>query len=80
METPDVPRALTACRAHGLRFDLMRTSFFLSRRALKPSAHSEMAAWQDKVFLSLARRAHVASQYFRIPTERVVEVGTQVAV
>jgi KUP system potassium uptake protein len=80
MEDPNVPRALAACRQHGLKIDLMRTSFFLSRRALRPAAQSRMPRWQEHLFIALARQAHDASQYFGIPTERAVEVGTQIAV
>jgi KUP system potassium uptake protein len=80
METPNVPKALAIARKEGLHFDIMSTSFFLSRRALKPSAHSGMPRWQDRLFIGLARSANDASDFFRIPTGRVVEVGTQVTV
>ena len=53
---------------------------FLSRRALKPAAHSGMPRWQDLLFIRLSRSANDATDYFQIPTDRVVEVGTQVAV
>ena len=58
----------------------MKTSFFLSRRTLKLAEHSVMPRWQDRLFIVLARSADDASTYFRIPTERVVEIGTQVTV
>jgi KUP system potassium uptake protein len=58
----------------------MSTSFFLSRRVLRPAAQSEMPRWQDRLFISLARSASDATDYFQIPTGRVVEVGTQVSV
>jgi KUP system potassium uptake protein len=80
MESPNVPRALAVARKHGWHFDIMSTSFFLSRRALKPSAHSGMPRWQDRLFIRLARSASDASDFFPIPTGRVVEVGTQVTV
>jgi KUP system potassium uptake protein len=80
METPNIPKALPACRALGWKFDVMRTSFFLSRRSLKPSAQSEMPSWQDRLFIGLARSANDVSQHFRIPTSRAVEVGSQVTV
>src|SRR5258708_3643984 len=78
METPNVPRALAIARKHGWQFDIMSTSFFLSRRALKPAAHSGMPRWQDRLFIMLTRIANDATDYFQIPTGRVVEVGTQV--
>jgi len=80
MEQPNVPKALAIARKHGWQFDIMSTSFFLSRRALKPSAKSGMPSWQDHLFIWLARSASDATDFFQIPTGRVVEVGTQVTV
>jgi KUP system potassium uptake protein len=80
MESPNVPKALAIARKLGWQFDIMSTSFFLSRRALKPAAHSGMPRWQDRVFILLARSANDATDYFQIPTNRVVEVGTQVTI
>ncbi len=80
MEQPNVPKALVIARKHGWQFDIMSTSFFLSRRALKPSASSGMPSWQDHLFIMLARSASDATDFFQIPTGRVVEVGTQVTV
>jgi len=80
MESPNVPRALAIARKLGWQFDIMSTSFFLSRRALKPAAHSGMPRWQDHLFIWLSRTANDATDYFQIPSGRVVEVGTQVTV
>ena len=80
MELPNVPKALAIARKHGWLFDIMSTSFFLSRRALKPAAHSGMPRWQDRLFIGLAKSASDATDFFQIPTGRVVEVGTQVTV
>jgi KUP system potassium uptake protein len=80
MEQPNVPKALAIARKHGWQFDIMSTSFFLSRRSLKPSAKSGMPSWQDHLFIWLARSASDATDFFQIPTGRVVEVGTQVTV
>jgi KUP system potassium uptake protein len=80
METPNIPKALAIARKLGWQFDIMSTSFFLSRRALRPAPHSGMPRWQDRLFISLARSANDATDYFQIPTDRVVEVGTQVTV
>ncbi len=80
MESPNVPKALAVARKHGWHFDIMSTSFFLSRRALKPASHSAMPRWQDRLFIGLAKSASDATDFFHIPTGRVVEVGTQVAV
>ena len=80
METPNVPKALAIARKLGWQFDIMSTSFFLSRRTLKPAAHSGMPQWQDRLFIALTRWANDATDYYKIPTGRVVEVGTQVTV
>jgi KUP system potassium uptake protein len=80
MERPNVPQALAIARKLGWQFDIMSTSFFLSRRALRPAARSGMPRWQDRLFIRLARAANDATDYFQIPTGRVVEVGTQVTI
>ncbi len=80
MESPNVPKALVIARKLGWQFDIMATSFFLSRRALKPAVHSGMPRWQDLLFIRLSRSANDATDYFQIPTGRVVEVGTQVTI
>jgi KUP system potassium uptake protein len=80
MESPNVPKALAIARKLGWQFDIMSTSFFLSRRALKPAAHSGMPRWQDHLFIALSRSSNDATDYFQIPTGRVVEVGTQVTI
>ena len=80
MEIPNVPRALAIARQLGWQFDIMSTSFFLSRRSLKPAVQSGMPRWQDRLFIALARSANDATDYFHIPTGRVVEVGTQVTI
>ena len=80
MEQPNVPKALAIARKHGWQFDIMSTSFFLSRRTLRPSPQSGMPSWQDHLFIALARSAADATDFFQIPTGRVVEVGTQVTV
>ncbi|HET7804710.1 MAG TPA: potassium transporter Kup [Pseudolabrys sp.] len=80
METPNVPKALAIARKLGWQFDIMSTSFFLSRRALKPATRSGMPRWQDRLFIGLTRFANDATDYFQIPTGRVVEVGTQVTI
>ena len=80
METPNVPRALAIARKLGWQFDIMSTSFFLSRRSRKPAVRAGMPRWQDRLFIMLTRMANDATDYFQIPTGRVVEVGTQVTI
>jgi KUP system potassium uptake protein len=80
METPSVPKIIEHCRRKELNIDMAATSFFLSRRSLKTTLKSEMPRWQELMFIWLAGRAEDATEYFRIPSDRVVEVGTQVMV
>jgi KUP system potassium uptake protein len=80
METPNVVKALTEARKHGLKFDIMKTSFFLSRRTIVPSEKSGMPLWQDHLFIFLARNATNATDFFHIPSGRAVELGNQVMV
>jgi KUP system potassium uptake protein len=80
MERPNVPKALAVARKQGWTFDIMSTSFFLSRRVLRPASNSALPRWQDRLFIGLARSASDATDFFQIPTGRVVEVGTQVTV
>ena len=77
IETPNIPKALALARKLGWKFDIMSTSFFLSRRSLKPSQKG-LPIWLDRLFIALAKNATDATEYFHIPTGRVVEIGTQV--
>ena len=80
METPSINKVFTLCRKKDLNIDIGGTSFFLSRRSLRPGKKSEMPIFQERLFIWLARQAEDATTYFQIPIDRVVEVGTQVAV
>ena len=80
MESPDVTKALAQARQQGLEIDPMQTSFFLARRALRPARKSPMPRWQDRLFVALAGSANDASRYFNIPSDRVVELGAQIAI
>ena len=80
IETPNIPKALALARKLGWKFDIMSTSFFLSRRTLLPSTRGGMPFWQDRVFIALAHNASNATEYFHLPTGRVVEIGTQVTI
>jgi KUP system potassium uptake protein len=80
MEQPDIPKALQACGEKGLEFDLDRTSFFLSREVIVPKLAPPMALWREMYFSWMLRNAQSATEYFRIPTDRVVELGTLVEI
>ncbi len=80
MEQPRVPSFLALARRKGLDFDIMQTSFFLGRRTIRPSARSGMPLWQDGLFIRLTKSATNATDFFHIPSGRVVELGSQVTV
>jgi KUP system potassium uptake protein len=80
MESPRVPAALASLRKSGIKFDIMTTSFFLGRRTLKASPTSGMPKWQDGLYIALSKQATNATDFFAIPSDRVVELGAQVTI
>ncbi|MDR1826934.1 MAG: potassium transporter Kup [Methylobacteriaceae bacterium] len=80
MESPNIPLGFQILRKKGIKNELMKTSFFLSRRVLKASSKTGMPLWQDHLFISLSNAAGNATDFFRLPTDRVVEIGTQVLI
>ncbi|MEI7612862.1 MAG: potassium transporter Kup [Betaproteobacteria bacterium] len=79
MDEPDIPLALATCMQQGLVFDMMETSFFLGRATLIPKmAASTMQLWREKLFVGMYRNASSATSYYKIPSNRVVELGAQV--
>ncbi len=80
MQEADVPAALKACSTCGEAFNMMDTSFFLSRQTLLPSEHPGMPIWREKLFAWMLRNAESAMEFFRLPTNRVVELGSQVEI
>ena len=77
-EEPDVPELLEDCGRSGFAFDMMETSFFVSRETLIATVSPGMALWREKLFVSMSKNATKASEFFHVPTNRVVELGTQV--
>ena len=83
MNRPDVTQTLTElCPEHGLDFDMMQTSFFLSRERVIPveGAEGGMALWRERLFATMQRNSGSAVDYFNIPANRVIELGTQVEI
>jgi KUP system potassium uptake protein len=81
MDRPDIPKALEICRASGLQFEPMEVSYFLSREKLVPiEGIPGMARWRDRLFAAMARNAGSVTDFFEIPTNRVVELGTRVEI
>jgi KUP system potassium uptake protein len=79
-DTPDVPAALALAHDQGLEFNMMETSFFLSRQTLVPTTGEGMALWREKLFATMARNASSATVFFNIPANRVVELGTRIEI
>ncbi len=77
-EQPDVPELLALCEPYGLSFDMMDTSFFLSRERIIPRVEGGMAPWRELLFVTMSRNSASATDFFQIPTNRVVELGTQI--
>jgi KUP system potassium uptake protein len=80
MQEVDVPRALTMLEGCGPGFKMMDTSFFLARQTLLPSSRPGMAVWREKLFAWMLRNAESAMEFFKLPTNRVVELGSQVEI
>ena len=80
MESPNVPKALIACRKQGLSLDMMSTSFFLGRKTVVATARGGLGRWQDKLFLMLVKNSANPTDFFHIPPGRVLEMGAQVTV
>jgi KUP system potassium uptake protein len=80
MQDPDVPEALSTTGEHGLDLDPRMATYFLSRNTLVPSKRPGMALWREKLFAFMQRNATRATQFFRIPPNRVIELGMQVEI
>jgi KUP system potassium uptake protein len=80
METPNVPKALTLARRHGEKFDIMATSFFLNRRSFRPSRGQGLPEWQERLYIAMTKSAADATDFYRLPSNRVVEMGQQLSI
>jgi KUP system potassium uptake protein len=77
-DEPDIPLALSMCAEAGLEFNALDTTYFIGRETLIPKLNSEMAFWREKLFIAMFRNGGSATTFFKIPSNRVVELGTQV--
>ncbi len=77
-EDPNVPKLLAQCETNGNGFDIEETTFFLGRETMLATEKPGMAIWREKLFAWMSRNAQRAASYFHIPSDRVVEVGTQI--
>jgi KUP system potassium uptake protein len=80
MQTPDVPKALSLCESHGLKVPLFETSYFLSRETVVPTPGAGMAGWRERLFAAMSRNAGSVVEFFRLPDNAVVELGTRVQI
>ena len=80
METPNVPKALSLARKRGEKFDIMTTSFFLNRRTFRSARHQGLPFWQERVYIALSKSAADATAFYCLPSNRVVEMGQQMAI
>ena len=80
METPNVPKALSLARKRGEKFDIMTTSFFLNRRTFRSARHHGLPFWQERLFIGLSKSAADATAFYCLPSNRVVEMGQQMAI
>ena len=80
MEEPNVPKALTLARKMGEKFDIMSTSFFLNRRSFRSAKTQGLPIWQEKLFVAMTKSAADATSFYRLPTNRVIELGQQLSI
>jgi KUP system potassium uptake protein len=79
-DQPNLPYALELCKSYGLEFEPLRTSYFLSREIVVPSPGTGMAQWRERLFATMARNASNAAEYFKLPANRVLELGARVEI
>ncbi len=80
MNVPDVPHALKRCEAHGIDLEPMRTSFFVSRETVVPTRGDGMWQWRERLFAAMSRNAGSVVEFFKIPNNSVIELGTRVQI
>jgi K+ transporter len=79
-DEPDIPAALEMCKQHGLECEPLKTSYFLSREIVVPTSSGGMTQWQERIFAAMARNAGNAAEYFKLPANRVLELGTRIEI
>jgi KUP system potassium uptake protein len=80
MQNPNLPRALQLCEAHGMTFDMMSTTFYVARESVVRSVKSSFPPWRAHIFRLMSKNATSATDFFKIPANRVVELGTQIEI
>jgi KUP system potassium uptake protein len=80
MNLPDIPTSLKACEAHGIDLEPMRTSYFVSRETVVPTRGDGMAQWRERLFAAMSRNAGSVVEFFKLPNNSVIELGTRVQI
>jgi KUP system potassium uptake protein len=80
MEEPNVPRALVLARKQGEKFEIMSTSFFLNRRSFRSARNEGLPVWQEGLFVAMTKSASNATDFYRLPANRVIELGQQLTI
>jgi KUP system potassium uptake protein len=79
-DEPDIPGVLALCQTHGMQFEMLETSFFIARQTVISVPGRGMAPWREHLYITMSRNARGAADYYRIPANRVIELGTQVEI
>jgi KUP system potassium uptake protein len=79
-DEPDIPSVLVVCRDLGLTFEMMETSFFIARQTVISVPGKGMAPWREHLYIAMSRNARAAADYYQVPPNRVIELGTQVEI
>ncbi|MGH8856307.1 MAG: KUP/HAK/KT family potassium transporter, partial [Telluria sp.] len=79
-DEPDIPGILRQCAGLGLTFEMLETSFFIARQTVISTPGSGMAPWREHLYVMMSRNARAAADYYQIPPNRVIELGTQVEI
>jgi KUP system potassium uptake protein len=79
-ETRDIPKVLELCRTKGIDCEGLSTSYFISRQTIVPTFGAGMSMWRERIFAAMSRNARGAADYYQIPANRVIELGTQVEI
>ena len=80
MEEPNVPKALILARKQGEKFEIMSTSFFLNRRSFRSGKNEGLPIWQEGLFVAMTKSASNATDFYRLPANRVIELGQQLTI
>ena len=79
-DEPDIPQVMAQGKQYGLEFEMMETSFFIARQTLIATPGTGMAVWREHLFVALSRNARGAADYYQVPPNRVIELGTQIEI